>query len=69
MGSPVWVPASLTVAFRPVAGPAFRGAVHSPNTTRESAYSGDPNIRTSPVLLQWRMWTGAPTGDRVMLRS
>ena len=54
MGSPVWVPASLTVAFRPVAGPAFRGAVHSPNTTRESAYSGDPNIRTSPVNARWR---------------
>jgi hypothetical protein len=44
---------SLTVGFRPAAGPPFAGAMHSPHTTYGAAYSGDPHIRTSPVHARW----------------
>jgi len=27
--------------------------MHSPHTTSKTAYSGDPNIRTSPVSARW----------------
>jgi hypothetical protein len=45
---------SLTVGFRPVAGLPCAGAMHSTHTTRETANSGDPHIRTSPVSATWR---------------
>lgn len=40
---------SLTLGFRPVARLRSRGAMHITHTTRETANSGDPNIRTSPA--------------------
>jgi hypothetical protein len=38
--------------------------MHSSHTTHETAYSGDPNIRTSPVSARWAhgVWRGS---DRI----